>query len=653
MTTKIPSPVPKLFFEYNDAPGVGCRLFTYEAGTTTKLATYTDETGGTPNTNPIVLDANGNCDCWLPSGTAYKFTFAPPGTDDPPTNPVWTVDNLSAPPTASAYMAGLLQSASATALLEAIEYTHTGSSTENSLQSWFDRYVWVEDFGAKGDGSTDDSGAIMAAYNALGSGGGVVLFGPKNYAIGTDTALVFSAYNNITFRGAARRTYGDGGTIITLLNVTQNGFTFENIGGAFVEDISFTSGSQQTEGWFIQWTGVTAFGARGVFCYNGWDGFQIVNCDLGEFEDNVIRDFNNDGILINGGQDYYFRGLFMDMSNDTFTPNSGVHIPQTGGAVNITDFDIIHTNYGLLIDPSGGNFVEEIHLANGYFDSANYVTSKHGRGIRIAPTTAGKVFRVFATGVWCATAEVGVEILGDSTTVIQHINFEGLRCLNNRQNGVQATYVDDLWLTDPTIFSNSTSSANTYMGVELNVSVNCTILGGHIGGTELGFTSSQGYAVLLTSTYTGLFNAVGCRMDGNGTGALGINAAAVLTAGSTVLACQGVTNPPQSYTTGAITPTAGATGTITHNLGFNPTEVRAWLVCTTAQLNYSVGDIVPISVNGSNGSSSSLQVASNPSSLNTSTYVIGSSGIGVLNKTGGGSTAINAGDWNLFIKLAA
>ncbi len=40
-------------------PAAGCLLYTYEAGTTTPKATYTDAAGLVPHTNPIVLDAKG------------------------------------------------------------------------------------------------------------------------------------------------------------------------------------------------------------------------------------------------------------------------------------------------------------------------------------------------------------------------------------------------------------------------------------------------------------------------------------------------------------------------------------------------------------------------------------------------------------------
>lgn len=65
-------PSPFLQFEdSNGEPLVGGKLYTYAAGTTTPLATFTDSTGGTPNTNPVILDSNGIASVWLGTNLYY------------------------------------------------------------------------------------------------------------------------------------------------------------------------------------------------------------------------------------------------------------------------------------------------------------------------------------------------------------------------------------------------------------------------------------------------------------------------------------------------------------------------------------------------------------------------------------------------------
>lgn len=61
------------FFDNNGNPLVGGQVFTYAGGTNTPLATYTDSTGATQNTNPITLNFRGEASIWLPVNVAYKF----------------------------------------------------------------------------------------------------------------------------------------------------------------------------------------------------------------------------------------------------------------------------------------------------------------------------------------------------------------------------------------------------------------------------------------------------------------------------------------------------------------------------------------------------------------------------------------------------
>lgn len=90
MATTSLSPPPKLqFFDANGNPLVGGFLYTYAAGTTTPLATYTDSTGVSANTNPIVLDSRGEANVWL-SFVAYKLALYTSASVL-----IWTVDNIS------------------------------------------------------------------------------------------------------------------------------------------------------------------------------------------------------------------------------------------------------------------------------------------------------------------------------------------------------------------------------------------------------------------------------------------------------------------------------------------------------------------------------------------------------------------------------
>jgi len=91
MTTQLAPLARQQFFDNNGVPLAGGLLYTYAAGTTTPQATYTDSTGNTTNTNPIVLDARGSCALWLTASQSYKFNL----TDSAGNQiPGWPVDNI-------------------------------------------------------------------------------------------------------------------------------------------------------------------------------------------------------------------------------------------------------------------------------------------------------------------------------------------------------------------------------------------------------------------------------------------------------------------------------------------------------------------------------------------------------------------------------
>jgi hypothetical protein len=81
------------FFDNNGSPLAGGKLFTYAAGTSTKLATKVSSAGA-DNTNPIILDYRGEANVWIPPNVAYKFVLAPSTDTDPPTHAIWTVDQV-------------------------------------------------------------------------------------------------------------------------------------------------------------------------------------------------------------------------------------------------------------------------------------------------------------------------------------------------------------------------------------------------------------------------------------------------------------------------------------------------------------------------------------------------------------------------------
>jgi microcystin-dependent protein len=153
--------------QFIDAAGVplaGGFLYTYEAGTTTPQATYTDSTAATANSNPIVLDSRGEANIWLSSAN-YKFRL----TDANGTE-IWTVDNIAAPSTALSPVFSSNVTISANTSGPALLVTQTGAGAAIRVQDSADPdsspFV-VDTTGQVGIGTATPANAIDVAGGAI------------------------------------------------------------------------------------------------------------------------------------------------------------------------------------------------------------------------------------------------------------------------------------------------------------------------------------------------------------------------------------------------------------------------------------------------------------------------------------------------------
>ncbi|WP_198373258.1 glycosyl hydrolase family 28-related protein [Roseomonas rosulenta] len=178
-----------------------------------------------------------------------------------------------------------------------------------------DRPVHVRDFGAVGDGTTNDAPAIQAAVDALAAnGGGVLQVGPRAYRIGTPVVVNSAA---IVLQGAGFNE-GPNAASGTWLTISQTGFTpFTFTGaatrGSVVRDLAVRQTHSATVG--PAWTPTNYdFVFRIQDCLGGIDFDNVMLCGInrGIWIDNSGR-FNIQRLR---GQ-VYTTGIEIDRSYET------------------------------------------------------------------------------------------------------------------------------------------------------------------------------------------------------------------------------------------------------------------------------------------------------------------------------------------------
>lgn len=207
------------FLDNNGDPLTGGKVYTYLAGSTTPVTTYTTNAGTTAHTNPIVLDAAGRVpsggEIWLTNGVSHKFvvktsTEVTIGTYDNILNNIGNVYSALSAPDGSSL----------------VGYTPSGTgAVATTVQNKLREMVSVKDFGAVGDWNgttgTDDRDAILAALT-YAAGRTVVFESGKTYLIGS--AIVFSGDVSMKSDGVEKATIFQNGQSFVPLNIQGSTF---------------------------------------------------------------------------------------------------------------------------------------------------------------------------------------------------------------------------------------------------------------------------------------------------------------------------------------------------------------------------------------------------------------------------------------------
>ena len=349
MAANRPSVYDNQFFNAG-VPAAGYKLYTYESGTTTPKATYTDQAGTIPNTNPITLDAQGICELWLGTGeyTLALYTGLI-GSGGALVNTWDDVEGAAGAGDITTLRADLANASDATKGAGMIGFKPDPGSAARTVQDKLRDQVSVKDFGAVGDGVTNDGPSVQLAIDEIAvRGRGTIVFPAGNsYFMNTQVNVC----DNLTVIGyGARIIAGRGyahidaplfknftaakmsepsGTVTATSNVAFYGLEFEG------QDTGGASGVPNADmhGIFI------CMGNR-TDVNSGVNGFTVQDC--------YLHDFDGAGILTYGGQN-------INISNNRFVNFFPNNVLSIGSGLQLTDVDgfVVGAN---VFDHTGANW---------------------------------------------------------------------------------------------------------------------------------------------------------------------------------------------------------------------------------------------------------------------------------------------------------
>lgn len=169
------------FFDINGAPLVGGQVFNYVVSTTTPKNTYQDSALTIPNTNPVILDARGQCSMY--GSGAYRQVLK-----DSVGNLIWDQVILDLAQTVSdnlmQFISDLASQSDVTKGAALVGFIQAGTgAVGQTLLNKARTVVSAEDFGCVGDGVTDDTANLQKALNAMGALRGGSVLCRKRYLI--------------------------------------------------------------------------------------------------------------------------------------------------------------------------------------------------------------------------------------------------------------------------------------------------------------------------------------------------------------------------------------------------------------------------------------------------------------------------------------
>ena len=394
---------PRFFITGTNRPLAGGLMYTYKAGTTDPAKTYSDD-AGTENTNPIVLDSDGQCDLFLDDAVSYRIILKnSAGVTQFDKDRIASLGSTQVQ-SFNSIAALLLRSGTTIAnAAKTLGYYAAGDGGGNSFYwdgtstatvnagtvikptavsgagRWLavdTSYITPEMFGAYGDGEKDDTAAIDKAIAALTTlGGGSLVFSrtyklTENSTGSTQTRFTISSDNvTLVFLSKAKFLVKSD-SAMTIIFALAGVSYFKTIGTLRVESdastpyttngaygakalVIYNANGKSSEHITIDKV-VIKRGSGGVFIQNAYDASnRVTNVSIGEirtFDTTYGYNAQNNGDYVSIGllETYgAFRSFFVYGVKHQKAIIRAIDQYSSGTPINVTEYSVAEGGSGV------------------------------------------------------------------------------------------------------------------------------------------------------------------------------------------------------------------------------------------------------------------------------------------------------------------
>jgi hypothetical protein len=316
--------------------------------------------------------------------------------------------------------------------LNSSSVTATGSTTARTLANRFADVVNVKDFGAVGDGITDDTAAIQAAIAFIQSAnkkGGKIEFPVGTYKITSTITfnypMILEGIGNSCVI-APNFASGDAFVLTAAVDLNRDdGVQFFNI--------HFKTSVTKTSGYYININGASFTSIKQCKFFNGYNGIGITgtasaNTRIKDCHFANNKNYNIDITAVNptgqGAVDIVIEDLWMNGQSSTIQCAAGIRVTSVGD-LTLRHISTVYCGNGLFLVPPGGiNRIQAMFVTESFFDSGS------GYGIY----AQGKIDLLSINQTWaCTNSQGGILLYGiDALNTIRQVDLVNVVASNNQ-----------------------------------------------------------------------------------------------------------------------------------------------------------------------------------------------------------------------------